>query len=384
VYRFQKRSLIVRNVLTAVFFVLAGIADVLCEEPRGERKVETPTAQYQAIQKETEKVESDYRQALTKAESEKERKRIRWEYVRQMRMLATRVLALAGPNVAETCAADITVIQCDLLLDMCRDAEDTIGIGTLPSEQFLRAVIEKSAHRAARGIAMLCLAGLLEDRAKLIREVDQRRGMSPPPYIDAEGWKRLTVRRPDDLMKESSELFERMVQCYSDLDTLRKVPLGKIAEGRLSRQRSISVGKPAPEIEGADVDGKTFRLSDYRGKVVLLTFSGNWCGSCRAFYEKERELIERLKGKRFVVLSVNTDKQSETLRKSLESGETPWRCWWDQGTGGPITLKWGIYYFPTVYLIDCKGMIRYEEVFGEEIDDALKTLLEEADRTQNN
>lgn len=38
----------------------------------------------------------------------------------------------------------------------------------------------------------------------------------------------------------------------------------------------IALGKPAPEIDGKDIDGKTFRLSDHRGKVVLLTFWGDW------------------------------------------------------------------------------------------------------------
>jgi hypothetical protein len=43
-----------------------------------------------------------------------------------------------------------------------------------------------------------------------------------------------------------------------------------------SEPTGFGVGKPAPEIEGEDVDGKPMRLSDYRGKVVLLDFWGNW------------------------------------------------------------------------------------------------------------
>jgi hypothetical protein len=38
----------------------------------------------------------------------------------------------------------------------------------------------------------------------------------------------------------------------------------------------IAIGKPAPEISGEDLDGKSFKLSDYRGKVVMLDFWGNW------------------------------------------------------------------------------------------------------------
>jgi thiol-disulfide isomerase/thioredoxin len=48
--------------------------------------------------------------------------------------------------------------------------------------------------------------------------------------------------------------------------------------------RYLAVGCIAPEIEGKDAENVPFKLSDYRGKVVVLTFSGNWCGPCRSMY----------------------------------------------------------------------------------------------------
>ncbi len=77
----------------------------------------------------------------------------------------------------------------------------------------------------------------------------------------------------------------------------------------------------APEIEGRDVEGNRFKLSDYHGRVVLLTFSGKWCGPCRAMYPEERAVVQRLKGRPFALLSVNTDRDRETLRRSITQGE---------------------------------------------------------------
>ena len=82
---------------------------------------------------------------------------------------------------------------------------------------------------------------------------------------------------------------------------------GALAEQALFELRELAVGRPAPDIEGEDADGHRFKLSDYRGKVVVLTFSGNWCGPCRAMYPQERELVARLKDRPFALLSVNTD-----------------------------------------------------------------------------
>ena len=57
----------------------------------------------------------------------------------------------------------------------------------------------------------------------------------------------------------------------------RKRTLGLEAEARLDDMLNLSVGKPAPDIEGVDVDGQPLRLSDFGGKVVMLVFWGSWC-----------------------------------------------------------------------------------------------------------
>ncbi len=52
--------------------------------------------------------------------------------------------------------------------------------------------------------------------------------------------------------------------------------LAKAAAGQLFEMRHLSIGKTAPQIEGEDIDGVPFKLSDYRGKVVMLDFWGHW------------------------------------------------------------------------------------------------------------
>jgi peroxiredoxin len=133
----------------------------------------------------------------------------------------------------------------------------------------------------------------------------------------------------------------------------------------------------APEISGEDHEGQSFALSSYRGKVVVLTFSGNWCGPCVQMYPQERALVERHHKDSFALVSVNTDEDRETLRKAIAVNEITWRCWWDRGTDGPISTRWGVVSFPSVFVLDRRGMIRFRDVRGEELERAVDQLLAE-------
>ena len=74
---------------------------------------------------------------------------------------------------------------------------------------------------------------------------------------------------------ESLSLLEIVAETCNEVKH-RGGSLAAAARADLFEMRNLAVGKPAPEIEGVDVDGVAFKLSDYRGKVVLLDFWGDW------------------------------------------------------------------------------------------------------------
>ena len=136
----------------------------------------------------------------------------------------------------------------------------------------------------------------------------------------------------------------------------------------------VSVGKPAPEIVIRDIDGKEAKLSALKGKVVVLDIWATWCPPCRAMIPHEREMVERLKGKPFALVSISADAKLETLKEFLSQEKMPWTHWWNGSEGGVID-DWDVQAFPTIYVIDAKGVIRYKGVRDEKLEEAVNELL---------
>jgi hypothetical protein len=98
-------------------------------------------------------------------------------------------------------------------------------------------------------------------------------------------------------------------------------------------------------------------------------------------YPHERALTRTLADKPFAIIGVNSDKDLDKLNEVCEEKHITWRSFWngEEGTQGPISKKWQVTGWPTTYLIDQNGIIRYKNVRGEALDEAIETLLAEMD-----
>lgn len=146
--------------------------------------------------------------------------------------------------------------------------------------------------------------------------------------------------------------------------------------------RGFTVGKVAPDIAGVDLDGVRFNLRDYRGKVVVLAFSGEWCGICRAEYPYQRLLVDLYRNWPFALLSVESGngKGAADARKAKTDARLLHRSFWDGGGkpgDGPIASAWGVTGWPTVYVIDAHGVIQFVDVRQEDLLKAVRQLLTE-------
>jgi hypothetical protein len=234
------------------------------QEKGPEKQPESTTAKkrYDKLAKEYERGTSDFQKAYQAAKTDEERKKAfakfpnREEYGRQM-------LKLALDNAGDTVAVDALVWvvvnagyvpegnQALAILTEKHLRSDKLGALYLSlvyaqsanAEKLLRGIIRENPNREVRGKACFSLARRLSEQADANQD------------------------------KEADRLFEEVEKKYADIDYFRQgMTLGVVA----TQARKLLIGKQAPEIDGEDIDGKRFKLSDYRGKVVVIDFWGHW------------------------------------------------------------------------------------------------------------
>jgi AhpC/TSA family protein len=134
-----------------------------------------------------------------------------------------------------------------------KDLLQTLMLRGIPNaEPLFLAVIEKNSDRTIKGYATFGMARLRKS------ESDRTSG-----------------KEAEAATQSAEKYLHEVIDHYADLGNARD-PLGELARRDLFEIEHLGIGKPAPEIEGEDIDGKTFKLSDYKGKVVVLDFWGNW------------------------------------------------------------------------------------------------------------
>jgi RNA polymerase sigma factor (sigma-70 family) len=397
----------------------------------------TPRQQYEDLISQYQKEEGRYSDDFRKLKTAQERNAYAHANFPVARKVAGRFLELARSHPRDAVAFDAlawvaiwgfgspesedaaAILARDYAWDqrlwlVCEDIRR--GPISLPRASLLRAVLAHNPDRSTRGRACFDLAQLLTEQSEFSRLL-KTPGLKPwhAQFYPEERLARFRALDVKALNTEAQLLFQRVIDEFPDvvplkwwtvapqmvnLDpaTLYQTPrqaepesgtLGDRARPALAEIRDLSVGEVAPDIEGVDIDGHRFKLSDYRGKVVVLDFSGSWCGSCRQMYPHFREFVQRYKDRPFALLSVMADEKREAIHKEIAAGEITWRCWWEKGgTDGSIPRAWNVRGYPTVYILDHEGVIRlkFTGLFSEPdhtrqppIDDFLRLLLDECE-----
>jgi thiol-disulfide isomerase/thioredoxin len=226
--------------------------------------------------------------------------------------------------------------------------------------KFLETVAAKSSDKALRAISLYIL------------------GMSAASESDDAR----TAKQADELVKKAVDFLERAIKESPDTKVDGST-IKEACEGEIKSVKLLAIGSPLPETVGTELrDQKKQSIAGLKGNVILLDLWATWCGPCISMIPHERELVERLKGKPFKLISVSVDEKKDTLEKFLTKTPMPWTHWWDNGEENPIVEKLKVRGYPTLYLIDANGKIRRKWTGVpqplDDIDKSVDELLKEA------
>jgi peroxiredoxin len=141
------------------------------------------------------------------------------------------------------------------------------------------------------------------------------------------------------------------------------------AAGNDAAQTLSPLPKPfaAPDFTLQGEDGKTYRLSDYRGKVVVLNFWATWCPPCRYEMPSMERAHKKLQGEKIVLLAINVGESEDGVFEF--TGQYPVTFPLLLDTEGAIIRKYPVIGLPTTFVIDPRGVVTYRAVGGREWDD---------------
>ncbi len=226
-----------------------------------------------------------------------------------------------------------------LLSEILKDNPDR-----LTRARAVKALV-KANHSLARQAADITGASAAQARASLTRG----RGEAFVKYLGA---------GPDEFVKRANASRGLLAREYKDAFP------------------DLSIGKPIPEVVSKDLEGKEVKLSDHKGKVIVIDIWATWCPPCVAMIPHELALANRLRDRPFALIGISADDSPEVVKEFMKRKEMPW-VHWHNGPSGGIIDDWEVQSYPTILVIDHKGIIRFKDVRDEEMDEAVEKLLKE-------
>ena len=173
--------------------------------------------------------------------------------------------------------------------------------------------------------------------------------------------KQLTANTPQ-LINQAVSMLKLLSQQSRRVQPL-KITAPEAREGKKDRALSEYLGDPnPPPLALSDLNGHPVDLNDYIGTVVLVNFWATWCPPCVHEMPSMQRLKEKMSGKPFVILAVNMAEDKPTVQEFLAGKvNVDFPILFD--TDGTALQRWGVYAFPTSYVVDKTNRIRYA-LFG--------------------
>lgn len=167
------------------------------------------------------------------------------------------------------------------------------------------------------------------------------------------------------------------------LDTLANDLRSQISENEIVKNyiasidkiKAIAIGSSAPSFEGNTPDGRIVKLSDYKGKVVLIDFWASWCVPCRKANPEIVKIYEKYKDKNFDILGVSLDNNVEKWKNAIKDDNLTWQHISDlKGWDSDFAVLYNVESIPQGFLLDAEGKIIAKNLDPEALDAKLAEI----------
>ena len=252
----------------------------------------------------------------------------------------------------------------------------------IKAEEGLKGIIETYPGTAASGSAMVVMGQIFSQvgrGADAMEILKQYLAADIPKEPSEEGMAWMSLANAyltEDKFEEAAKALNSGL-AVEGLDPQMK----QSAEGMLARldtMKKLKIGAETLEFTTTDLASKSISPKDYRGKVVLLDFWATWCAPCRAEMPNVIALYKDYNGKGFDIIGISMDNNRDALDTYLKENDMKWRQIYDgKGWQAEIGQLYAVSSIPATFLIDKQGKIRYKNIRGDELKEAVEKLIKE-------
>ena len=221
----------------------------------------------------------------------------------------------------------------------------------------------------------MCIATMAVSCANRAQESAQERSRKHIEYIEAhpdslESAHTLAIMSTTFGKEKTTELFNKLTSRVKNSDD------GKMVEQYLLLNKELKIGDKFVDFEMMDPNGQQRKLSELKGKIVLLEFWASWCGPCLSDIPYLKKTYEKYHKYGFEIFAVSLDMNKEDWLKAIEQKNLNWHHVTElKNVGNTAGLIYGVSGIPDNFLIDENGIIRGRDLRGDKLDKALKKMI---------